>query len=208
MDVHGVHKACSDCGELKELGEFGKQSVKPDGHRQYCRSCISIRDCRRERFPITVTEKKCYTCGVTKDSEEFYRERSKKTGLAGSCIVCNTKKVKKHRKDKPYMNSANSAKRRAAKIMRTAPWASKEAIGAVYTEAARLTKETGVSHHVDHSVPLQGVLVSGLHLPCNLQVMEGSENCGKGNKWNPWTGKAEAPCPQAVIELTRNLEGK
>tara|TARA_R110002012_G_scaffold156209_1_gene317067 strand:+ start:1788 stop:2405 length:618 start_codon:yes stop_codon:yes gene_type:complete len=202
-------KRCSKCGETKGVGEFHKDRGKKDGLFSYCKPCVKKYNVLlRPRYEASVTEKTCNTCGVTKGAGEFSKDRTRRSGLRGVCRDCDQKARAQHQKDNPDIDNAKAAKRRAAKIMRTAPWASQEAIGAVYTEASRLTRETGVSHHVDHSVPLQGVLVSGLHLPCNLQVMEGGENIGKGNRWNPWTGLPEAPCPQAVIELTRNLEDK
>ncbi len=193
-------KRCSKCGETKGVDEFYGHPRSKDGLDHRCKPCIKEYQALAPRYDVSVTEKTCGSCGVTKGAAEFNKRRANPSGLDHRCRDCSKKESAKHQKDNPDKHNAKSARRRSAKIMRTAPWASKEAIGAVYTEASRVTKETGVSHHVDHLVPLQGVLVSGLHLPCNLQVMEGGENSSKGNRWNPWTGKAEAPCPQAVIE--------
>lgn len=63
------------------------------------------------------------------------------------------------------------------------PWANKEAIEAIYDEARRLTEETGVQHHVDHEIPLQGEYVSGLHVETNLRVMLAADNMAKKNKF-------------------------
>ncbi|SEB24760.1 hypothetical protein SAMN05192564_11511 [Paraburkholderia sartisoli] len=59
-----------------------------------------------------------------------------------------------------------------------------EAIRAMYREAARLTRETGEMHVVEHIVPLAGKLVCGLHWHMNMQVMHWKPNATKG--WGFW----------------------
>lgn len=73
------------------------------------------------------------------------------------------------------------ATRRAIELMRTPVWADMKAIKAVYAQAQRLTTETGISYHVDHWAPLQGELVSGLHVHQNLQILTASANSAKKN---------------------------
>ena len=73
----------------------------------------------------------------------------------------------------------------ARKIRATPAWADIEAIRAFYEEAAVLRKATGVEYHVDHIVPLQSVLVCGLHCEANLQIIPAIENESKRNFWWP-----------------------
>jgi excisionase family DNA binding protein len=68
--------------------------------------------------------------------------------------------------------------------MRRPPWANGEAIRAVYERAKSITRETGVPHHVDHIIPLQGEYVSGLHVEANLQVVPAVDNIRKRNKFD------------------------
>jgi len=86
-------------------------------------------------------------------------------------------------KANPDKLRATSAKRRAAKLQRTPAWVDFEAIQAVYIEAARLEALDGVARHVDHVIPLQGELVSGLHIHTNLQILTATENLSKGNRY-------------------------
>jgi hypothetical protein len=76
------------------------------------------------------------------------------------------------------------AKRRAAKLQRTPVWLTSDdhwMIEQAYELAAVRTKMFGFAWHVDHIVPLQGKLVSGLHAPNNLRVIPGAENIRKSN---------------------------
>lgn len=79
-------------------------------------------------------------------------------------------------------------KRIAAKLNRTPKWLTPSdwiEIKWVYKIARQLTKETGISHVVDHIIPLQGKIISGLHCPQNLQVIPARQNESKGNKFQP-----------------------
>lgn len=75
-------------------------------------------------------------------------------------------------------------RRKAALIKRTPSWADLNKIRDFYILAEKLTNETGVPHEVDHIVPLQGKLVSGLHVHNNLQVITRFENRSKRNNVN------------------------
>ena len=79
--------------------------------------------------------------------------------------------------------SAYVVNRRKKRDKSMPPWANKEKILAFYIEARRLTNETGIKHEVDHIIPSNHKLVSGLHCEQNLQVLPQTENRQKNNKF-------------------------
>jgi hypothetical protein len=78
--------------------------------------------------------------------------------------------------------AAKAAHRRSLKKSAAVSWGDIGAIRAIYAEARRLTLDTGVPHHVDHTVPLQSEIVCGLHWEGNLEIVEGRANLSKGNR--------------------------
>ena len=86
---------------------------------------------------------------------------------------------------RPGLRSAVTGHNRAIKLQRTPKWLTKLQryhSRLFYECATAMSKETGIKFHVDHIVPLRSELVSGLHVPWNLQVIPASMNCAKGNK--------------------------
>ena len=92
----------------------------------------------------------------------------------------------KYRQNNKGSINARNRTRQAAKLHRTPKWLTDidfERIETQYKLAQILTKLHNEPWHVDHIIPLQGKLVSGLHVPSNLQVLKGSENCSKQNNF-------------------------
>lgn len=89
----------------------------------------------------------------------------------------------------PWLERYKKAKRRARYYGRQVEWADKKAIQAVYAEAHRRSKETGVLYVVDHCIPFNGELASGLHVHWNMQIITKEENDIKNDHFDPaeWT---------------------
>ena len=116
-----------------------------------------------------------------------------------TCLECNRKYTEQHqrkiperrrelrkayRKRYPEKIKASHARHRAEKLKRLPKWITKEDIRVMkefYAEATRKTLATGVKYQVDHIIPLKGEIVSGLHVPSNLQIITATENMQKYN---------------------------
>lgn len=74
-------------------------------------------------------------------------------------------------------------RRRLAEKRQMPSWANREAILALQKLAAKVSRDTGIPHHVDHIIPLRGKLVCGLHVETNMQIIEAKVNLSKGAKF-------------------------
>jgi hypothetical protein len=98
---------------------------------------------------------------------------------------------KTYRKEnKGKINALCTARKKVVK-QRTPQWLNafdRLKIRCMYQLAAMYTRENNESWHVDHIVPLQGVRVSGLHVPNNLRVIRGLDNIKKKNQYEVSNG--------------------
>jgi hypothetical protein len=123
---------------------------------------------------------------ANEDRKSKARERSKLWFMNNSEYARkrNSEYSKKWEKENPHLSVEKVQRRNSAKLKAIPPWANLSEIREVYKNSAKISKETGVMHHVDHIVPLRGKLVCGLHVQNNLQIIPWYTNVSKGNKFN------------------------
>lgn len=68
-----------------------------------------------------------------------------------------------------------------AAILSFPPWVDRAALKKIDDEARRLTRMTGVPHEVNHVIPINHPLVSGLTVPWNLEIITQKQNGRIGN---------------------------
>ena len=181
-------KKCSICKEVKSLSEFNKNKRKKDGYSTDCKYCSKI---YAEQYRNSNKEKLLQQSrNFKEENREFInsknRERYHLIKKQDSDFMEKKRKSNRLYKslNKGKINS-DTAKRYLSKMNRLCLTTKEDLkiISEIYKKAAELTKATGIKYHVDHIIPLQGKLVSGLHLPLNLQILTEQDNCSKHNNY-------------------------
>lgn len=163
-------KPCTKCGDTKAYSDFYKQKMNSkDGYQAHCKTCDNSRKkVWKQNNPqlASLYAKTAEQNRVNDPERREYRRQLKKTPAMKA------------------INNASYAKRRAAKIQRTPKWLTEhdyKVMKAYYSVAQMLTRVNNEAWHVDHGIPLQAELASGLHVPKNLVLMRGIENETKRN---------------------------
>jgi hypothetical protein len=122
-----------------------------------------------------LSNRTCIDCQLPRKRKWNHRPGIKEVSIA---------RANAYDKANPAAKLARTKKRQAKQLQRTPSWdPHAHLIVAKYQLAAMLTQASGVPHHVDHIIPLQGRKVSGLHVFSNLRVIPGSDNVKKSNKY-------------------------
>lgn len=174
-----ITKPCTKCGEIKPAHEFYVDKRNRNGLQSQCKACCILNAKsyeERHADKIKARRKIYYENNADERRALSRRIRNRNVELA-------RERCKDWRRQNPHLVNAGSAKRRAI-INRTTPsWANQEKIELQYFMARFLTEISGLSHEVDHIIPIRGRNVCGLHVETNLRVVLASENRSKSNKY-------------------------
>ncbi len=171
---------CNSCEGEKSVTDF---YLRPDGYptKKLCKQCI------RERQKATRSERGLMRRpnGAGRDPEAIETRRVEGLKRVKAWSAANPERTaearregaKRFAKENPaHVNAYNSARRARSRLATLPGTAFNERwIKAIYATAR------GLGLQVDHVIPLNGVNVSGLHTPLNLQILSKSRNSAKSN---------------------------
>jgi hypothetical protein len=194
-----VDRICSECAKLKVKkastvggGNARRWAAKTEQEkaeiyakrREYYQKTKEARRAEKMRSYFSLMQDAEWVEKRRKKVAEYRRKNGRKPETVNPEVK---KRYKQSVKGKVSSNAAD-AKRRAAELQRTPAWLTHEQLEHIkkfYELAAMQTRVFGFKWVVDHEIPLQGKLVSGLHVPSNLRVITETANAQKGNKYVP-----------------------
>jgi hypothetical protein len=180
--------SCTICNKKKQPNEFYiRQSGKFKGLIAIYQCKLCLLKAKKEAYdnnPEGYREAKRLR---RENNPELYKAIDKKYREANIdvCRKRSNESSKKYYERYPEKLRAKSSKYRAVKLDRLPKWITKEEesqIRSMYKLCRKISKITGIPHEVDHVLPLQGRLVSGLHTISNLQIITKEQNATKSNK--------------------------
>jgi len=174
-------KQCCACKLSKTVDHFHNDKKSKDGLAYRCKECACARS-KRQRSENVI--------GCKEYRDQYYRENKEKWTISRERWKReNPEKYKESQKkwemDNAGKKNSYTAKRRSMKKMATPPWLSKDQLSEIrefYVVAKELQWLSEAPLEVDHIIPLQGELVSGLHVPWNLQILPLPDNRSKSNR--------------------------
>lgn len=173
-------KTCTKCRISKSLAEFYFLPSR-NGYQARCKACT--------KASVIAWNKANPELAYAREMRYRRSHRKQYAKTAAAWYLKNKKRNHDNAaawyQKNPHKGAAKRAKYRASQFLATPKWINEFFVSEAYALARLRTKVLGYPWHVDHIVPLKSEIVCGLHWEKNLQVIPGSRNSEKGNRFWP-----------------------
>lgn len=197
-------KYCNQCKVEKDFSSFHKQQHGKFGLRGRCIDCVkSSQDKEQNRIKSQRWVKNNKEKALA-NARAYYKKNRDKCILATKQSkikhydkhLAYSKEYEAKNKEKRLLKSRNYAKnnpekvalialkRRVKEKQCTPLWAKSSDFTRIYKLRDRLNKEAGyIKYHIDHVIPINAKLATGLHVIQNLKITLAAYNMSKQNKY-------------------------
>jgi hypothetical protein len=159
--------------------------IKKDRVAKFNTMELTIEGLLAERKKIRYEAEQNKKLLAEREEKRYEAEQNKKLLAERQWRKSNEQKIVKN-EAKEWAN----AQRRWHKAKASPDWITdreKKQIQELYMLAKTHGEKMGKVYHIDHIHPLNHHLICGLHVRANLQILEASVNCSKGNKFEPYS---------------------
>ncbi|RKY42334.1 MAG: hypothetical protein DRP85_03345 [Candidatus Makaraimicrobium thalassicum] len=194
MKAHerGTTKVCTVCDKEKEQDDY--YFIKARGtFMAHCKKCYGdkIKAKHKEDPSKRKAKSKRYRdkhqSEINKRQVKWTKDNAERTKeIIEKCQIEKAGSPAAYRHEAYLKNPASfqkaNIKRRRSVIQAMPPWYDEDEVNKLYIACRLVSQVTGVLHHVDHIIPLNGKNVCGFHVHTNMRIITAAENLAKGNK--------------------------
>lgn len=166
-------KKCTKCTGLFPTTEFHRNKSRKDGLQKWCKACCKKRDALRQRSYDPYVQSR-----YADKRTEYNKSRRGIAEIRNKLLAANRQHYLLNKEKYVARALARLSRMKKASIIHDDP----ANVYAVYKKAAEM-RLAGYDVEVDHIVPLNGKLVSGLHVSWNLRIVDRNTNRSKSNKF-------------------------
>jgi hypothetical protein len=197
-------KYCNYCKVEKDFSKFYKQQHGKFGLRGRCIECVKSLENKEQNRIKSKKWAKNNPEKVLVNARKYYSKNRDKCILATKQSkikhydkhLAYSKEYEAKNKEKRLLKSRNYAKNNPEKVALivlkrrikekqcTPAWAKPSDFTRIYKLRDRLNKEAGyIKYHIDHVIPINAKLATGLHVIQNLKITLATYNMSKQNKY-------------------------
>lgn len=174
-----MDKQCGHCKKFFSFDLYCKRKGSKDGLSAKCLYCRRV---DAKKYENKEVKKQNWKRWYENNREKILiKARNRKFLKTEQMREIDRARDRERYKTNPIPWKKRSRLREKRLLLATPSWADKSLINSTYALAVLLDHiNPWIKHHVDHTIPLKGKNVCGLHVENNLSIISAEQNLKKG----------------------------